>query len=233
MADTCSVITAQPAPANQMLVDVALRQGFQQTLKPVDRTTVMYDASIMLSYNQVALAPSQVFPATGSFNSSFLYIATDQPVQVQYTPHGGSTPVIITVNRLFLLDAAADTVTVSNPQPTQLTANVRIAYDGTTSSNAPSPSLIALLTTWSLAQAFQVVSGTRNSSGALLSATITWPDGGIGTYTADTLSTAFPGLVDAWHATYTAGNVTHTVTQPLVTRDSGGNITSQPALTIV
>lgn len=43
---------------------------------------------------------------------------------------------------------------------------------------------------------------TRDANGAATSAPVTWPDGVTGTYTADTLSTAFPGAVDAYHITY-------------------------------
>ena len=90
----------------------------------------------------------------------------------------------------------------------------------------------SLLLTWAYTQAFQLVGATRNSDGAITSATIKWPDGVNGVFTSDTLSTAFPGAIDAWHATY-AGATTKTVTQPLVTRDSIGAVTVQPAITIV
>lgn len=65
-----------------------------------------------------------------------------------------------------------------------------------------------------------------------MTANIKWPDGTSGVFTADTLSTAFPGAIDAWHATY-LGATTKTVTQPLVTRDPAtGVVTAQPAITI-
>lgn len=89
----------------------------------------------------------------------------------------------------------------------------------------------AQLTAWGLAQAFRLVSATRNSDGAITTASIVWPDGTTGTYTADTLSTSFPGATDAWRATY-VGTPSKTVTQPGVTRDSNGAVTAQPALTI-
>ncbi|MCE3275795.1 MAG: hypothetical protein K0R13_1650 [Propionibacteriaceae bacterium] len=43
---------------------------------------------------------------------------------------------------------------------------------------------------------------TRGSNGAATSATVVWPDGTGGTYTATTVSTAFPGAVDAFTVTY-------------------------------
>jgi hypothetical protein len=90
-----------------------------------------------------------------------------------------------------------------------------------------------LLLAWAYAGAFRIVTGTRDANGALTSATIAWPDGASGTFTADTLNTSFPGAVDAWHATYVVGAITKTVTQPLVTRDATtGAVTAQPAITI-
>lgn len=79
-----------------------------------------------------------------------------------------------------------------------------------------------------------IVTGTitRDSNGAATSAGVTWPDGTTGTYTADTVSTAFPGAVDAYHVTY-GSPVTKTYTQPAVTRDpSTGAVTNRPALTV-
>jgi hypothetical protein len=89
----------------------------------------------------------------------------------------------------------------------------------------------ALLLSWAYAQSFQLVSATRNSDSAITTATIVWPDGTAGVFTADTLSTEFPGAIDAWHATY-AGTTAKTVTQTAVTRDSNGAVTAQPAITI-
>jgi hypothetical protein len=90
----------------------------------------------------------------------------------------------------------------------------------------------SVLAGWALTQAFRLVSATRNIDGAATTASIVWPDGATGTYTADTLSTDFPGATDAWHATYVVGGTTKTVTQPAVTRDVDGNVTAQPAITI-
>lgn len=79
-----------------------------------------------------------------------------------------------------------------------------------------------------------IISGaiTRDANGAATSAPVVWPDGSPGTYTADAVSTAFPGAVDAWHITY-GSPVTKTVTQPAVTRDStNGTVTNRPAMTV-
>jgi hypothetical protein len=88
------------------------------------------------------------------------------------------------------------------------------------------------LQTWALTQAFSVTAATRNSDGAITTASIVWPDGTTGTYTADTLSAAFPGATDAWHATYNSVPA-KTATQPAVTRDGNGAVIAQPAITIV
>src|ERR1039457_3781619 len=52
--------------------------------------------------------------------------------------------------------------------------------------------------------AIAYTSMTRNTAGAVTSAGVTWPDGTVGTYTTDVLSTAFPGAVDAYHVSYGA-----------------------------
>lgn len=85
---------------------------------------------------------------------------------------------------------------------------------------------------WAYTSAFQVPSATRDANGAIVTASIVWPDGATGTFTTDTASTAFPGAIDAWHATYVNGAITKTVTQPAVTRDANGAVIAQPAITI-
>lgn len=72
---------------------------------------------------------------------------------------------------------------------------------------------------------------TRNSDGAATSAPVVWPDGTAGTYTATTLSTAFPGAVDAYAVTY-GSPVTKTYTQPAVTRNADGAATAVPAIVV-
>lgn len=85
---------------------------------------------------------------------------------------------------------------------------------------------------WAVAGAFAMVSSTRDSNGVVTTAEIIWPDGASGTYTADTISTAFPGSTDAWHATHTVAGLTKTVTQAVVARNTDGSISSQPIITI-
>lgn len=80
----------------------------------------------------------------------------------------------------------------------------------------------------------QIITGaiTRDGNGAATSAGVVWPDGTAGTYTATTVSSAFPGAVDAYTITY-AGSPTKTVTQTAVTRDpTTGAVTTRPAMTV-
>jgi hypothetical protein len=89
-----------------------------------------------------------------------------------------------------------------------------------------------LLMQWACAEAYQAPTVYRNSNGAVISATIIWPDGTSGLFTTDVFSTAFPGAIDAWHATYITNSLVYTITQPQVTRDSNGGVIIQPAITI-
>lgn len=73
---------------------------------------------------------------------------------------------------------------------------------------------------------------TRDGNGAATSAPVVWPDGTVGTYTADTVSTAFPGAVDGYHITY-GSPATKTFTQPTITRDTtSGAATNVPAIVV-
>ena len=94
--------------------------------------------------------------------------------------------------------------------------------------NLKASSVPGQLTEWSYTSAFRLVSATRDANSTVVTASIVWPDGTPGVFTTDTASVAFPGSIDAWHATYS----NKTITQPLVTRDSNGAVTAQPAITI-
>jgi hypothetical protein len=79
-----------------------------------------------------------------------------------------------------------------------------------------------------------LIAGTviRDANEAATSAPVVWPDGTAGTYTADTVSTAFPGAVDAYHITYGSPTVLKTYTQPLITRDATGAAITVPAIVV-
>ena len=86
------------------------------------------------------------------------------------------------------------------------------------------------LKSWAYSQSFAIVSATRNSNDVITSASIKWPDGTTGIFTATTINATF-NTVDEFTATYDSTPV-KTATQPLVTRNSNGAVTAQPVITI-
>lgn len=92
-------------------------------------------------------------------------------------------------------------------------------------------STLTALEGWALTQAFTAHTLTRDSNGAIVTANIVWPDDVPGVFITDVASVAFPGAVDAWHATY-ASTPAKTITQPTVTRDVNGAVIAQPDLII-
>ncbi|UXM90961.1 hypothetical protein [Paenarthrobacter sp. JL.01a] len=71
---------------------------------------------------------------------------------------------------------------------------------------------------------------TSNADGAPVSASVVWPDGSTGVY-AGTASDEWPMLIDSYTITKT-GVPVKTFTQPMVTRNDAGRITTRPAITI-
>lgn len=69
---------------------------------------------------------------------------------------------------------------------------------------------------------------TRDSNDTAISASVVWPDGDVGTYTAVTLSTEFPGFVDS----HTVTKGTKTYTQPAMVRNENGAIINRPAIVV-
>lgn len=94
------------------------------------------------------------------------------------------------------------------------------------STNIPS---VSDLLAWTLAASYSVTSATRDSDGVITTATVSWPDGSAGTFTR-TAKNAIWLVIDAYTVTHSASG--KTVTQAAVTRDSNGNITAQPSLTV-
>jgi len=70
----------------------------------------------------------------------------------------------------------------------------------------------------------------RDSNGAATSAQVEWPDGVAGTYSG-TASVTWPGAINSYTITR-VGTPTLTFTQPMVTRNSDGAITTRPAITV-
>lgn len=85
------------------------------------------------------------------------------------------------------------------------------------------------LAAWTLASAFSITTATRDSDGVITTASILWPDGSAGTFTRTAKNATFL-TIDAYTATHTDSG--KTATQAAVTRDSSGNVTAQPAITI-
>lgn len=79
------------------------------------------------------------------------------------------------------------------------------------------------------AEAYQLTSITRDADGTITTATVAWPDGSSGVFTTVTKNATWLSI-DAY--TVTHAGTSKTVTQPLVTRDADGFITTKPALTV-
>lgn len=86
-----------------------------------------------------------------------------------------------------------------------------------------------LLVEWTESEAFEATSVTRDAAGVATSATVKWPDGSAGTFTATTINSVW-SAVDAYTITHTDSG--KTVTQAAVTRDGSGAVTVKPALTV-
>lgn len=69
-----------------------------------------------------------------------------------------------------------------------------------------------------------------NDDGAPTSANVVWPDGSTGVYSG-TASGTWPGAVNAYTITKTGIPVLK-FTQPMVTRNESGDITTRPAITV-
>lgn len=68
----------------------------------------------------------------------------------------------------------------------------------------------------------------RNRSGAVVSASVVWPDGVGGTFLADEIDER-TGAVNAYHLTYGA---TRRYVQPRVNRDPSGRVVHRPAIRV-
>lgn len=88
-----------------------------------------------------------------------------------------------------------------------------------------------LLKQWTEAEAYEATSITYSTTypDVVSTATVKWPDGSAGTFTATTINSTFIAI-DA----YTLSHVDSgkTVTQAAVTRNTAGQITTKPALTV-
>ncbi len=69
----------------------------------------------------------------------------------------------------------------------------------------------------------------RNSADVITSADVVWPNGEPGTFTTDTIDPS--GAVNAYHITL-GSPVTQTFTQPLMTRNTNGAVTTLPEIVV-
>lgn len=87
----------------------------------------------------------------------------------------------------------------------------------------------ARLLEWAMGEAYELTNLTLDSDGVVSSATAKWPDGSAGVFSTTLKNSNFL-TVDAYTITHVGTG--KTVTQSAVTRDSNGNVTIKPALTI-
>jgi hypothetical protein len=99
---------------------------------------------------------------------------------------------------------------------------------GTLRTGVATNALSNLLIAWTEAGAFGVTSPLRSSGKIVTNATVTWPDGTHGVYSA-VLNVRFQAI-DSYTITYTNGG--KTVTQAAVTRDGSGSWTVKPDLVV-
>lgn len=87
---------------------------------------------------------------------------------------------------------------------------------------------VTQLIEWTLAECW-TGTFTRNSDNVVTSASVTWPDGSGGTFTATTINSTF-NAIDAFTVTHSVSGLT--VTQAAVTRNSDGAVTVRPLPTV-
>src|SRR5690625_3913285 len=82
---------------------------------------------------------------------------------------------------------------------------------------------------WTEAESYEVTSINRDADVVVTTATVSWPDGGLGTFITTTKNDDLLP-VDDYTTSYTESG--KTVTQAEVTRDGDGNVLSKPSLTV-
>lgn len=87
------------------------------------------------------------------------------------------------------------------------------------------------LIAWAEAGAYQMATVTYSGTytQTVSSATVTWPDGSTGVFTATTINATFES-VDAYTITHVLSS--KTVTQTAITRNADGLVTNKPVLTV-
>lgn len=182
-------------------------------------------------------AMTQSLPNPYVCSNGIIDVYLPDPVTVQLKVQYGAS--VDLADRLQILPMAENILVTNfpfgilNAPGTDL---VMMGVDTDTVQFAPISTVITEITAsalgWFLTQALQFSSIVRDGDGAMLSAIVSWPDGFDGEYTADDVSSMFPGKVDGWHVTRTDGVTTTIFTQPTVTRDTDGNITTMPQVVV-
>lgn len=151
-------------------------------------------------------------------------ILNSQPVVIREVPVPPTAQLVVA--------AAAASAATATTQAGISTDQAVIATEqaATATATVGASSNIQILN-WAYVQSFAIISATRNANNVITTASIVWPNGATGTFTTDTINTAF-NAIDAWHATHILDAVTKTVTQTAVTRNSNGAVTAQPAITL-
>lgn len=117
--------------------------------------------------------------------------------------------------------AAANAATINTPLGV-LDAAIALQGGGADAS-------AAALKAWAEAGAYELTAITWDADNVPTTATAKWPDASAGTFTTTTKNTTWMAI-DAYTITHTDSS--QTVTQAAVTRDSNGNVTTKPALTV-
>ncbi|WP_088319499.1 hypothetical protein [Kineosporia sp. R_H_3] len=208
----------------------------------VDGTTVEVATDAQLAAAVATLAPKAATWATGAayvadqlvVNAGTLYRCTTAHTAGGSFAAGSFAAVTGSGGSTVTLDAdgtlVVDGTTVEVATDAQLTAAIS-GLSGTYGPAVGSDAWLKLHAAGNL-DALLVGAITRDANGAATTGGVVWPDGVTGTYTATTVSSTFPGLVDAYTVTW-VGGTTKTVTQPAVTRDgTTGAVTNRPAMTV-
>lgn len=114
-------------------------------------------------------------------------------------------------------------------QATKVEHDAHVAEIGTPHDLAGASVTDWRLKEWTESRTFESTSVTRDSDGVVTTATVQWPDGSTGTFTAGTKNDDWLCL-DGFNVTH--ADSSKTVTQVDVTRNGDGEITSKPTLTV-
>jgi hypothetical protein len=150
-------------------------------------------------------------------------------------PDGSSGTFTTTIKNTTWLSVDAYTITHTTGGETVTQAAVTRDSDGNVTVKpaltvvGATTAILDTLKSWTEGESYEVISASYDVDGVVTTATVKWPDGSSGTFTTTIKNTTWLS-VDAYTITHTTGG--ETVTQAAVTRDSDGNVTVKPALTV-